>query len=139
MPAQYPTARFHFSVEWGSARIDFSEVTGLNQENQTIEYRDGSTPVRIPSKKPNLRQFNNITLRHGIVKSDSAFFKWLSTAERRDVIVSQLNEKHEAVKKWKLHKAFPVKVEAPQLKATANEFAIESIEIAHEGLELQKN
>jgi len=33
--------------------------------------------------------------------------------------------------------AFPVKVEGPGLKASGNEVAIESIEIAHEGLELQ--
>ena len=32
--------------------------------------------------------------------------------------------------------AFPVKVEGPQLKASGNEVAIEAIEIAPEGLEL---
>jgi phage tail-like protein len=38
---------------------------------------------------------------------------------------------------WKIQNAFPVKVEGPGLKATGNEVAIESIEMAHEGLELQ--
>ena len=38
---------------------------------------------------------------------------------------------------WKVMRAFPVKVEGPGLKASGNEVAIESIELAHEGLELQ--
>ena len=40
---------------------------------------------------------------------------------------------------WKAHNVFPVKVEGPGLKATGNEVAIESIELAHEGLELQND
>jgi phage tail-like protein len=38
---------------------------------------------------------------------------------------------------WKVIRAFPVKLEGPALKATGNEVAIESLEIAHEGLELE--
>jgi phage tail-like protein len=54
-----------------------------------------------------------------------------------DIVVSLLNEEHMPVMVWKAHNAFPVKVEGPGLKASGNEVAIESIEIAHEGLELQ--
>ena len=91
---------------------------------------------------PGLRKFTNITLKRGIAKGDNEFFEWLSTVklntvERRDLIISLLNEEHQPVMVWKVLNAFPVKVEGPQLKATGNEVAIESIEIAHEGLELQ--
>jgi len=77
-----------------------------------------------------------------VVKADNEFFGWLSTVklntvDRRDLIVSLLNEDHQPVMVWKVHNAFPVKVEGPQLKAAGNEVAIESIEVAHEGLELQ--
>jgi phage tail-like protein len=140
--AQYPLPVFHFIVEWGGKRIGFSEVAGLTQENQAIEYRDGSFPEYSSIKMPGLRKFSNITLRRGIVKSDNDFFKWLSTVklntvERRDLIISLLNEEHAPVMVWKVHNAFPVKVEGPQLKALGNEVAIETIEVAHEGLELQ--
>jgi phage tail-like protein len=40
---------------------------------------------------------------------------------------------------WTVHNAFPVKVEGPQLKAAGNEVAIESIEVAHEGLKVDNN
>ena len=142
MPQQYPLPVFHFTVQWGGTRIGFSEVTGLTQENQAIEYRDGSFPEYSSIKMPGLRKFSNVTMKRGIVKADNDFFKWLSTVklnqvERRDVVVSLLNENHEPVMTWKIHNAFPVKVEGPGLKASGNEVAIESIEIAHEGLELQ--
>lgn len=140
--ADYPLPVFHFTVEWGGRRVGFSEVAGLTQENQAIEYRDGSFPEYSAIKMPGLRKFTNISLKRGIVKSDNDFFQWLSTVklnkvERRDLVISLLNEEHEPVMVWKVQNAFPVKVEGPQLKASGNEVAIETIEIAHEGLELQ--
>jgi phage tail-like protein len=142
MPALYPLPVFSFTVEWGGQRLGFSEVSGLTQENQAIEYRDGSFPEYSSIKMPGLRKFNNVTLKRGIVKSDNDFAKWLltvklNTVERRNIIISLLNENREPVMVWKIQNAFPVKVEGPGLKATGNEVAIESIEIAHEGLELQ--
>ncbi|MET0518566.1 MAG: phage tail protein [Burkholderiaceae bacterium] len=142
MPQQYPLPVFHFTVQWGGTRIGFSEVSGLTQENQAIEYRDGSFPEYSSIKMPGLRKFSNVTLKRGVVKADNDFFKWLSTiklnqVERRDVVIALLNENHEPVMVWKIHNAFPVKVEGPGLKASGNEVAIESVEIAHEGLELQ--
>lgn len=144
MPAQYPLPVFHFRVEWGGTRIGFSEVSGLTQEIQAIEYRDGSFPEYSSIKMPGLRKYSNITLKRGVIKSDNDFFNWLSTVklntiERRDLTISLLNENHEPVMVWKIHHAFPVKVEGPQLKASGNEVAIESIELAHEGLEVENN
>lgn len=144
MPAQsqYPLPVFHFRVEWGGTRIGFSEVTGLTQEIQAIEYRDGSFPEYSSIKMPGLRKYSNVTLKRGVIKSDNEFFNWLATVkmnqiERRDLTISLLNENHEPVMTWKILSAFPVKVEGPQLKAAGNEVAIESIELAHEGLTVE--
>lgn len=142
MPEVYPLPVFHFRVEWAGTRIGFTEVTGLTQENQAIEYRDGSFLEYSSVKMPGLRKFANIVLKRGVMKGDNEFFAWLNTVrlnkvERRDVTISLLNEEHSPVMVWKVHRAFPVKVEGPQLKASGNEVAIESIELAHEGLEVQ--
>lgn len=141
MAAQYPLPVFHFSVQWGGTRIGFAEVGGLTQENQVIEYREGSFPEYSSIKMPGLRKFSNITLKRALVKSDNEFFNWLSTVrlnqvERRDIVISLLNEEHAPVVVWTVHNAFPCKVEGPALKASGNEVAIESIELAHEGLEI---
>ena len=142
MSELYPLPVFHFVVQWGGIRLGFSEVSGLTQEVQAIEYRDGAFPEYSSIKMPGLKKYSNITLKRGIVAADNEFFDWLNTVklnkvERRDLVVSLLNEEHEPVMNWKVQNAFPVKVEGPGLKATGNEVAIESIELAHEGLMVQ--
>jgi phage tail-like protein len=142
--AVYPIPVFHFKVEWGGKNVGFSEVSGLTQEVQMIEYRDGNSPDYSTIKMPGLHKFNNVTLKRGIAKSDNEFFNWLNTiklntVERRDLTISLLNENHEPVMVWKARNAFPVKVEGPGLKASGNEVAVESIEIAHEGITLQND
>ena len=142
MPAQYPLPVFHFTVQWGGTRVGFSEVTGLTQEKQVIEYRDGSFPEYSSIKEPGLAKYANVTLKRGVVKGDNEFASWLSTVklntvERRDLSISLLNEEYAPVMTWKVHNAWPCKVEGPQLKASGNEVAIETIELAHEGLEVQ--
>jgi phage tail-like protein len=137
--ANYPLPKFHFRVEWGGSKIGFTEVTGLNIENEMIEYRDGSSPEYHKVKMPGLQKFGNITLKRGMFNGDNEFFQWLNTVslskvERRDVSIALLNEKHEPVYLWRVKNAFPVKVVAPDLKSDANEVAVETIEIAHEGL-----
>jgi phage tail-like protein len=58
----------------------------------------------------------------------------LNKVERRDVIISLLNETHSPVMSWKAKNTFPVKIQASDLKADGNEVAIETLELAHEGL-----
>jgi phage tail-like protein len=104
-----------------------------------IEYRDGASPEYHKVKMPGLQKFGNITLKRGMFNSDNEFFQWLNTVslskvERRDVSIALLNENHEPVYIWRVKNAFPVKVVAPDLKSDANEVAVETIEIAHEGL-----
>lgn len=137
--AQYPLPKFHFQVEWGGSRIGFTEVSGLNVETQMIEYREGSSPEYHKVKMPGMQKFDNITLKRGMMKKDNEFFRWwntvaLNTIERRDLTISLLNESHEPVFVWKVKNAWPVKVSGTDLKADGNEVAIESIELAHEGL-----
>lgn len=142
MAANYPVSAFHFQVEWGGTRIGFTEVSGLSVELQTIDYREGSSLEYQATKMPGIPQYSNITLKRGIYKSDNEFFQWLNTVklnniERRDLTISLLNESHEPVTTWKVKEAFPTKVEGPTLNATGNEAAIESIELAHEGLTIE--
>ena len=38
---------------------------------------------------------------------------------------------------WKISNAWPVKIEGPGFKSTGNEVAIESVELAHEGIKVE--
>lgn len=142
--AKYATPVFSFKVEWGGQNVGFSEVSGLTQEVQMIEYRDGNSPDYSATKMPGLRKYTNITLKRAIFKGDNDFWKWLNTVklntvERRDLTISLLNENHEPVMVWKAHNASPCKVDGPSLKALGNEVAVESIELAHEGCVIQND
>jgi phage tail-like protein len=140
--AQYPIPKFHFQVEWGGSKIGFTEVTGLDVSTDMIEYREGSSPEYHKIKMPGMQKFSNITLKRGTFKGDNDFYNWwntiaLNTIERRNLVISLLNENHEPVVVWKIKNAFPVKMTSTDLKADGNEVAIESLEIAHEGLTIQ--
>ncbi len=142
MAVNYPVTAFHFQVEWGGTRIGFTEVSGLTVELQTIDYREGSAPEYQVTKMPGIPQYSNITLKRGMFRSDNEFFQWLNTVklneiERRDLTISLLNEDHEPITVWKVKDAFPTKVEGPSLNSTGNEVAVETIELAHEGLTIE--
>ncbi len=140
----YPLSTNHFTVSWGGSRIGVTEVTGLSMGIETILYREGSSPEYSPDKMPGQMKNDNVILKRGIVKSDNEFYEWLNTiqlnkVERRDLIISLLNEEHEPVISWKLKNAFPVRIEWSDLKANANEPAFESIEITHEGMTVEND
>jgi phage tail-like protein len=136
---QWPIPKFHFSVEWGGNHVGFQEISGLNMETQFIEYRAGNDPTFLTQKIPGLKKIGNITLKKGLFAHDNAFWDWFhdvqTNKERRETVtISLLDEEGHPVFVWTVTNAFPVKVSAPDLKADANEVAVETIELAHEGI-----
>jgi phage tail-like protein len=131
-------------VDWKGAKISFTEVTGLVMEREKIEYRHSDSLDFSKISMPGLVKLSNITLKRGKFEGDFDFNTWLDDIanerieNRRDVTIRLLNEKHQPVAAWTALRCFPVKVTAPDLKSDANEIAVESIEVAHEGLKLMK-
>ncbi len=142
--AEYPLPKFHFQVDWGGAKLSFTEASGLDMQVEVIEYRHSDSREFSKIKMPGMRKYSNITLKRGTFQGDSDYYDWLSdiqddrATKRRDVVIRLLNEKHEPVASWKAIRCFPVKVQASDLKSDGNEVAIETVEIAHEGLSLVK-
>lgn len=143
----YPLPKFHFLVEWGSDfRMGFTEVSGLDFETEVIEYREGSSKKYNKTKQPGLTKYSNVTLKRGTFQGDFDFFtEWQKTyffqegndtgsIFRRAVTIKLLNEKHEPIITWVLENAWPSKAQSTDLKADANEVAIETLELVHEGL-----
>jgi phage tail-like protein len=142
--ANYPLPVFHFSVSLGGGSpIGFSEVSGLSQEVQAIEYRDGlMSGTTLPLKSPGLKKAGNITLKRGMLTGNNDLYNWLNNngspgADRRDITITLLNDENDPVFIWSITQAWPVKVEGPGLKATGNETAIEAVELVHEGITLK--
>jgi phage tail-like protein len=144
MAQDYPIPRFHFQVDWGGAKISFTEVTGLVMEREKIEYRHSDSKDFNKISMPGMVKNSNITLKRGKFEGDFDYNTWLDEIAndrvngRRDIVIRLLNEKHTPVAAWSAIRCFPVKITAPDFKSDANEIAIESIEIAHEGLKLMR-
>ncbi len=142
----YPLTTLHFAVSWGDSQntSSFSEVSGLTMEAEVVEYRGGADVQLSTRKQPGLRKFSNVTLKRGIAPAEAGngLFDWYNsiaggTVSRRAVTVSLLNETRDPVMTWKIKEAWPVKIEGPGLKSTGTDVAIESVEFACEGIEIE--
>jgi phage tail-like protein len=122
--------------------MSFQEVSGLDTEAQVIEYRHGDSPEFSTIKMPGLKKSGNVTMKKGVFKSDNKFWDWyaqikMNTIKRIPVTISLLDETGSPTMVWTLANAFPTKISSTDLKAEGNEVAIETIELAHEGVTIE--
>ena len=137
-----PYLNFNFIVDIGAGdELGFSEAEVPSGEIEVIEYREGADRVNTARKLPGLAKYPNVTLKRGITGSTDLFEWWKSVRDgqvvRRNVTITLLDEQRQAVYRWLLRSAWPVKIEGPTLNAGGNEVAIETLELAHEGLEIE--
>ena len=135
----WPLPKFYFQVKIGDAEGAFQEVSGLDMEAQVIEYRHGNSPDFSTIKMPGIKKYSNVTLKKGVFKDDKTFWDWfnkikLNTIERLTVTISLLDEGGAAVQTWTLKNAWPTKITGTDMKSDGNEVAVETIEVAHEGI-----
>jgi len=123
-----------------SVRGSFAEVSGLDVTISPIEYRNGSDDTTV-RKIPGLRKFSNITLKRGVM-GDLGFWTWIKSVldgqvQRVDGTITLLDESRSAVMQWHFRRGWPCRWTGPTLNAAKNEVAIETLEICHEGLDVQ--
>ncbi|UZK70318.1 phage tail protein [Sphingomonas sp. S1-29] len=143
-PNPYPSYNFLVTVNAISnnglaAAGSFTEVSGLEIEVAPIEYRTGSegTTTR---KSAGLRKYTNLTLKRGIT-GDLVFWNWIlagiqGTIQRADGSIVMLDENRTEVMRYNFVRGWPCKYTGPGLNAANNEIAMETLEICHEGLEI---
>jgi phage tail-like protein len=134
-----PYGNFNFLVEIDSiTRAAFQEASGLDSTIDVIEHREGGENLT-PRKLPGLTKFSNITLKRGLT-DDRELYDWhrsavLGNIERKNgslvLIDAQGNEKV----RWNFVNAWPTKWDGPDFNAEGNDVAIETLELAHEGIE----
>jgi phage tail-like protein len=140
-PRRDPFKSFSFLVEIdGVAAAGFRSVSGLGAEAEVIEYRELGGPQSI--KLPGRIRYPNVTLRRGLTTSRDLWDWWETvrdgTLQRRTVVIALLDDAGQPVLRWRLREAWIAGIEFSELDAAKNEIAIETIEIAHEGLELEE-
>jgi phage tail-like protein len=139
----WPIPKFHFSVQIDGTAYAFQEVSGLKLNTEVIEYRVGNDPTFIKQRVPGLKKFENITLKKAMFKNDSVLYDWFMDVQknferRKDLIIQLLDEQGTPLFTWTVVRAFPLSISGPDLNSEGNELAMESMEIAHEGLSMAK-
>lgn len=137
-----PFRSFNFRVELdGITRAGFRECSGLDASQDPIEYREGNEGLTA-RKLPGLNKYSNISLKWGMT-DDSELWDWHKKAstgkiQRKNGSIVLLDDSGAEKRRWNFREAWPTKWTGPSFNATGNEVAIETLEIAHEGLELQE-
>jgi phage tail-like protein len=136
-----PFSAFNFLVEIDGVTVaGFSECAGLNAESDVIEYRVGSEEATM-RKLPGMKKYTNITLKRGLTDNKD-LWNWRKhvldgRTERQSGAVVLLNEARQPALRWTFREGWPAKWDGPSLNGKNNEVAIETLEIAHEGLVLE--
>lgn len=134
----FPTCRFYVEIG-GIAQAVFTEVTGLQMETEVMEYQEGGNNG-FTHRLPGRTKVSNVTLKRGMATSND-FFKWYAQIaqgqiSRQNVTVVMYDVKGDELQRWSFINAYPVKWIGPQLKSSEAATAIETLELAHEGLKL---
>jgi len=135
----FTIGKFLVSID-GTTASSFSEVSGLDVSIDVIDYREGNSRGPFDQKLPGLNRVSNVTLKRGLT-ADLSLWTWISNVlsgniQRRAVQITLLDQADNPVLVWRIHNAWPCKWTGPILNANSSEVAIETLEIAHEGLEL---
>jgi len=134
-----PLRGFKFRVQIdGIQKAGFREVSGLDAGTDAVDYREGDgTTIR---KLAGLQKFSNITLKRGIT-TDQDLWKWRKMVmdgkikeARKSGQIILLDDEGKETAEWTFTEGWLTKWTGPTLNATANEVAIDTVELVHEGL-----
>jgi phage tail-like protein len=138
MPRHDPYKAFNFRVEIDGMTAAFTEVSGLESEVEAIDYREGGEESRV-RKLPGLRKYSHIVLKRGLT-ADADLWNWHKQVldgniHRRNGSVIVLDDQGQERVRWNFFNSWPCKYVGPTLNAKSADVAIETLELAHEGLE----
>jgi phage tail-like protein len=145
-----PYKNFKFRVKWDGRYVaGVSKVGALTRTTEAVEHREGGDPstVRV---SPGQTKYSDITLERGVTH-DTEFEKWankvwnfgsglgaeVSLADfRKDLIIEVYNEAGQLALAYKVFRCWPSEYTAlPELDASANAVAIQSLTLKNEGWE----
>ena len=142
MARQDPLRKFRFRLEIdGIEQAAFSEVAIGDAASDPLEYLQGNEPPTT-RKLGGLTKFANVTLKRGITDS-MELTDWhqlivggdtLQREIRKTVVIRIQNEAGDDIAAFEVARAWPTKLDPSDLNGTGNEVAIDSLELANEGI-----
>jgi phage tail-like protein len=148
MSKRHPFAALHYQIEIGSdIKGIFTECAGLQIETEVYEFKEGGLNTHV-HRLPGRAKVGNITLKRGVAPLSSGgqwnddLWKWYCKILQGDVVRRNLSiilidtNQRQPVARWNLQRAYIIKWVGPALKTGDSTVAIESIDLAHQGVEL---
>lgn len=141
-----PYGAYNFLVEMGdgtdakSALGGFADVSGIGTENTLIEYRQGNDKENRVRKIPGLHKASDVTFKRGLMGIKN-MWEWVEATRKdpstqRNLTITLNDETGNAVMKWKLVNARPMKWTGPTLAAKGGgDMAMEELVVSSEGME----
>jgi phage tail-like protein len=129
---------FNFFVEVeGLLVAGFSECSGLQVETEIQEYAEGGLNNYTHHFRGRTK-YAPLILKRGLTLNNQ-LWRWHQGViegkfERKNGTIYLLDKTHVPITWWNFKKAFPSKWTGPELRATSNDVAIESVELIHQGL-----
>jgi phage tail-like protein len=145
-----PYKNFKFRVKWDGRYVaGVSKVGALKRTTEVVEHREGGDPSSV-RKSPGQSKYEPITLERGVTH-DLEFEQWANKVWnygsglgmevslkdfRKDVIIELYNEAGQLVIAYKVYRCWVSEYTAmPELDASANAVAIQSMTLQNEGWE----
>jgi len=147
----YPLPAYNYRVtimnDGEATVVSFTEVSGLSLEYESVTYKHGLSFSSGNKIIRGMRQAIRLTMKKGIVQSGDYLHNWIyktysdSTYDgaKRDIVIDLCDEAGEPVVRWTVQGAMPIKFEAPGVDANSNDAAIETMELAAHGLQVEYN
>jgi phage tail-like protein len=137
-----PFLAFRFNVTFDDLPPGgFSDCTGLQMETEVHEYVEGGLNTNTRKFATRSKQVN-LVLKRGIV--NKVLWDWyhdisIGKMKFRNATIAVFDSSGtKQVLEFQILKAFPVKWIGPELNAAQNNLAVETLELAHQGLERRK-
>jgi phage tail-like protein len=144
-----PYGTFNFLVDLGtgdtgSVKAGFQEVTGLNVEVTSADYRNGNEAVNHVRKINGIYKVGDITLKRGLMGALD-LYQWIAAVRsgdqsaRRNITIQLRDESGQnTVMAWRLMNARPIRYNGPALNAkTGTDVAIEELVLSCEDLAIE--
>ena len=136
-----PHGNYNFLVEIdGITRAAFHEASGFDSTIDVIDHREGGENTTL-RKLPGMTKYSNISLKWGLA-NDRDLYDWHRqwvkgdpAAKRKNGSVVLLDRQGQEKARWNFFNAWPAKWTGPSFNAEGNDVAIETLELAHEGVE----
>lgn len=136
-----PEGNFIFALEIGGSEVGyFMECSGLKTTTEPFELQEGGMNHRV-HKLPGQSRWENIVLRYGVT-ADTSMLTWRnevlqdSFANRRNGAIVMKTMGGEEVRRYNFIEGWPVSWEGPSFASSGSEIAVESLEIAHNGIQI---